>query len=201
MSATADSSCGELSEAKHLWSISLSGLGRKIDPRWKAWPRGLRPLRCSFSRVCGIRMTVENDCDTMKWIFCQLGAREHYAVPRALNSSPDGRQMAKFNLSIRELRVLSSLPNGNLPNMKTTVTVDEVGRMVLPKPVREAIGISGRTNVTIEIVSRTAQIAVIDRRNGPVTRRRGRTVYAGPLPPEWDSGEAISRMRERRNRQ
>ena len=86
-------------------------------------------------------------------------------------------------------------------NVKTTVTVDEVGRMVLPKPVREAIGISGRTNVTIEIVSGTAQIAVIDRRNGPVTRRRGRTVYAGPLPPEWDSGEAISRMRERRNRQ
>lgn len=86
-------------------------------------------------------------------------------------------------------------------NMKTTVTVDEVGRMVLPKPVREAIGISGRTKVTIEIVSGTAQIAVIDRRNGPVTRRRGRTVYAGPLPPEWDSGEAISRMRERRNRQ
>lgn len=94
-----------------------------------------------------------------------------------------------------------SLPNGNLLNMKTTVTVDEVGRMVLPKPVREAIGISGRTNVTIEIVSGTAQIAVIDRRNGPVTRRRGRTVFAGSLPPEWDSGEAISRMRERRNRQ
>jgi bifunctional DNA-binding transcriptional regulator/antitoxin component of YhaV-PrlF toxin-antitoxin module len=116
------------------------------------------------------------------------------------NKSPSSRQF-----SIRELRVLSFLakwlPNGNLLNMKTTVTVDEVGRMVLPKPVREAIGISGRTNVTIEIVSGTAQIAVIDRRNGPVTRRRGRTVFAGPLPPEWDSGEAISRMRERRNRQ
>ena len=142
----------------------------------------------------------------MKRICCQLGAREHYAIPRALNSSPDGsKSPVRVNFSIRELRVLSFiakwLPNGNLLNMKTTVTVDEVGRMVLPKPVREAIGISGRTNVTIEIVSGTAQIAVIDRRNGPVTRRRGRTVYAGPLPPEWDSGEAISRMRERRNRQ
>ena len=140
----------------------------------------------------------------MKWLCCQLGAREHYAIPlcnRALMSkSPSSRQFR-----ILELRVLSFLakwlPNGNLLNMKTTVTVDEVGRMVLPKPVREAIGISGRTNVTIEIVSGTAQIAVIDRRNGPVTRRRGRTVFAGPLPPEWDSGEAISRMRERRNRQ
>jgi hypothetical protein len=27
------------------------------DPRLKAWPRGLRPLRCSFSRDCGIGMT------------------------------------------------------------------------------------------------------------------------------------------------
>jgi hypothetical protein len=24
------------------------------DPRWKAWPRGLRPLRCSFT---SLRMT------------------------------------------------------------------------------------------------------------------------------------------------
>jgi len=38
-----------LSEAKHLWFIPLSGIGRKIDPRLKAWPRGLRPLRCSFA--------------------------------------------------------------------------------------------------------------------------------------------------------
>jgi AbrB family looped-hinge helix DNA binding protein len=117
-----------------------------------------------------------------------------------------GSKSPKFtSICLRELRVLSFLakwlPNGKPLNMKTTVTVDEVGRMVLPKPVREAIGISGRTSVTIEIVSGTVQIAVIDRRNGPVTRRGGRTVYAGPLPPEWDSGEAISRMRERRNRQ
>jgi bifunctional DNA-binding transcriptional regulator/antitoxin component of YhaV-PrlF toxin-antitoxin module len=143
----------------------------------------------------------------MKWVCCQLGAREHCAIPRPLNNRPDGQQIAKFraNLvfdSFVFYRFLGKwLPNGKLLNMKTTVTVDEVGRMVLPKPVREAIGISGRTNVTIEIVSGTAQIAVIDRRNGPVTRRRGRTVFAGPLPPEWDSGEAISRMRERRNRQ
>ncbi len=34
----------------------------------------------------------------------------------------------------------------------------------------------------------------------PVARRRGRTVYTGPFPAEWDSGEAIFRMRERRIR-
>lgn len=138
----------------------------------------------------------------MKWIRCQVGAREHYAIPRALLSRGE-RGCLITNGGGVPFR--PCLPNGcqmvSYFIVKTTVTVDEVGRMVLPKPVREAIGISGRTNVTIEIVSGTAQIAVIDRRNGPVTRRRGRTVYAGPLPPEWDSGEAISRMRERRNRQ
>jgi bifunctional DNA-binding transcriptional regulator/antitoxin component of YhaV-PrlF toxin-antitoxin module len=84
--------------------------------------------------------------------------------------------------------------------MKTTVLVDEVGRMVLPKSVREAIGISGRVNVCVEVVAGAAQISLPE--NGPssVARRRGRTVYTGPLPPDWDSGEAVSRMRERRLR-
>ncbi len=72
--------------------------------------------------------------------------------------------------------------------------------MVLPKPVREAIGISGRVSVTVEVVAGTAQISAPVLPTGPVTRRRGRTVYAGPLPSDWDSGEAVSRMRERRTR-
>jgi len=84
--------------------------------------------------------------------------------------------------------------------MKTTVLVDEVGRMVLPKPVREAIGISGRMNVNIEIVAGTAQISTVNQPSGSVARRRGRTVYTGPLPSDWDSGEGVSRMRERRIR-
>ena len=29
-------------------------------------------------------MTVEMTIRTMKWFCCQLGAREHYAIPRAL---------------------------------------------------------------------------------------------------------------------
>jgi bifunctional DNA-binding transcriptional regulator/antitoxin component of YhaV-PrlF toxin-antitoxin module len=88
-----------------------------------------------------------------------------------------------------------------LDDMKTTVMVDEVGRMVLPKPVREAIGISGRTSVSIEIVSGAAHISTLDRRSNKVARRRGRTVFTGALPPDWDSGEAVSRMRARRTRQ
>ena len=82
--------------------------------------------------------------------------------------------------------------------MKTTVLVDEVGRMVLPKSVRDAIGICGRTSVNVEVVAGAAQISPLQTPVGPVARRRGRTVYTGPLPPDWDSGEAVSSVRERR---
>jgi hypothetical protein len=44
VSAAADSSCGELTEAKHLWFISVWEHRGKIDPRL-------------FSRECGIGMT------------------------------------------------------------------------------------------------------------------------------------------------
>ncbi len=84
--------------------------------------------------------------------------------------------------------------------MKTTVMIDEAGRMVLPKPVRDAMGIAGRTNVNLEMVCGAAQISAPGRRNSAVAQRRGRTVYTGALPPDWDSGEAVVRLRERRLR-
>ncbi len=36
------------------------------------------------------------------------------------------------------------------------------------------------------------------RKEAEVARRRGRTVHPSPLTPDWDSGEAVSKMRERR---
>ena len=70
----------------------------------------------------------------------------------------------------------------------------------MPKPVREAIGISGRTTVSIEVVAGTAQISAANRPSAAVTRRGGRTVYSGPLPEDWESGEAVLRIRERKVR-
>lgn len=84
--------------------------------------------------------------------------------------------------------------------MKATVMVDKGGRMVLPKRVREAIGVSGPGSVNIEVVSGTVQISAIERRRGTIARRGGRTVYIGPLPADWDSGQAVVRMREKRMR-
>jgi hypothetical protein len=48
-----------LSGAKHLWPVFF-GARSEVDLRLKAWPRGLRPLRCSFSRDRGIRMTLQH---------------------------------------------------------------------------------------------------------------------------------------------
>jgi hypothetical protein len=84
--------------------------------------------------------------------------------------------------------------------MKTNVTVDEVGRLVLPKNIREAIGVFGRMSVNVEVVDNAARITVPEPVSRAVLRRRGRLVYAGPLSADWDSGEAVWRMRERRLR-
>jgi bifunctional DNA-binding transcriptional regulator/antitoxin component of YhaV-PrlF toxin-antitoxin module len=84
--------------------------------------------------------------------------------------------------------------------MKTNVLIDEVGRLVLPKSVRDAVGIMGRMTVSVEVVGGTAQISAPPSPGGPVKRKGGRMVYAGALPRDWDSGEAVSRVRQGRTR-
>jgi len=84
--------------------------------------------------------------------------------------------------------------------MKTSVTVDEVGRLVLPKEIREAIGVSGRMTVNVEVVDNAARISAPDPGARAIARKRGRLVYTGSLPESWESGEAVLQMRERRLR-
>lgn len=82
--------------------------------------------------------------------------------------------------------------------MSVSLTVDEVGRIVLPKPVREALGIRGRARLKVEVVGETAQISREGGAAGPVQRSKGRLVFAGALPSEWDSGAAVQRARAQR---
>ncbi len=84
--------------------------------------------------------------------------------------------------------------------MKASITVDEVGRLVLPKNIREAIGVFGRMAVNVEVVGHAVRITAPERLGGAVARKRGRLVYSGPLPENWESGEAVLQMRERRLR-
>ncbi len=82
--------------------------------------------------------------------------------------------------------------------MNATISMDEVGRVVLPKAIREAIGIVGRMVINVEVVDNAALITVPAPTRGVMARKRGRLVYAGPLPKGWDSGEAVTAMRKRR---
>jgi len=84
--------------------------------------------------------------------------------------------------------------------MKTNVTVDEVGRLVLPKYIRAAIGVFGRMSVHVEVVDNAARITAPEPVSRVVERKRGRLVFAGPLPADWDGREAARQMRERRHR-
>ena len=84
--------------------------------------------------------------------------------------------------------------------MKTTVVVDEVGRLVLPKEIREAIGVFGRTPLTVEVIGNSAHISAPQPPEAPLERRGKRMVFAGPLPENWDSGDAVLKIREQRIR-
>jgi bifunctional DNA-binding transcriptional regulator/antitoxin component of YhaV-PrlF toxin-antitoxin module len=84
--------------------------------------------------------------------------------------------------------------------MKSVVSVDDVGRLVLPKRVREALGVFGRSVITIEVVGDKAELSVPPPPKTEVRKKEGRTVFCGPLPEDWDSGDAVSRMRDLRIR-
>lgn len=82
--------------------------------------------------------------------------------------------------------------------MKASITIDEVGRLVLPKNIREALGIDGRMVVSVEVVDDAALITAPAVSGSAVTRKHGRCVYSGPLPKDWDSGQAVLALRQRR---
>jgi AbrB family looped-hinge helix DNA binding protein len=84
--------------------------------------------------------------------------------------------------------------------MKTKVTIDDFGRLVLPKSIREALGVSGRSSIVIEMVGDKAEMAVATPPRRELTRKGGRTVYAGPLPADWASGDAVRNLRLKRSR-
>lgn len=81
--------------------------------------------------------------------------------------------------------------------MKTTIVVDEVGRIVLPKNIREAIGVSDRTVLEAEVVNGSVQIGPPERA-GCLKQEGARRVFTGALPEDWNSGEAVLRERARR---
>lgn len=82
--------------------------------------------------------------------------------------------------------------------MKATVPIDDVGRMVLPKAIREAMGVFGRGSLNLEVLAGKTQISVSEPPRSETQRKNGRLVFSGPLPAEWNSGNAVIAMRRQR---
>lgn len=79
--------------------------------------------------------------------------------------------------------------------MKLTVPMDASGRVVLPRKVREALGIQGASKLRVDVIGDRAEISLAAGVPAPTRREGGRLVFSGPLPPEWDSGEAVLAVR------
>jgi bifunctional DNA-binding transcriptional regulator/antitoxin component of YhaV-PrlF toxin-antitoxin module len=84
--------------------------------------------------------------------------------------------------------------------MKLAIEIDPVGRIVLPKLIRQQLGVFGRTALTVEVVGEKAELALANTAPTKLARKNGRSVYAGALPKEWHSGEAVTLMRAARDR-
>ena len=82
--------------------------------------------------------------------------------------------------------------------MKATVAIDDVGRMVLPKAIRAAMGVFGRGSVILEVLPGKTQISVAEPPRSEIQRKNGRLVFTGSLPKEWNSGSAVTAMRRQR---
>lgn len=84
------------------------------------------------------------------------------------------------------------------------VTLDKYGRIVIPKPVRDALGLEAGATLhleTPESASGEREIALRPERKAPVLQRRnGVLVHTGKADPAIDGVEAIRRSREERMR-
>lgn len=79
--------------------------------------------------------------------------------------------------------------------MKLTVPMDASGRVVLPKKVREALGIRGASKLRVDVIGDRAEISLAAGVPAPTRKQGGRLVFTGPLPEEWDSGAAVLAVR------
>lgn len=84
--------------------------------------------------------------------------------------------------------------------MKQTVSIDRFGRLVLPKSLRESLGI--KAPGTVELTSGKSGVLVKPPPGpgGKLAKSRGRWVFSGALPPDWDSGKAVVEQRQHRTR-
>jgi len=86
-----------------------------------------------------------------------------------------------------------------MPFMPTTISIDKAGRIVVPKPLREKLGLGAGANLLIE--SEGDEITLRPVRPQPLFgSKQGIWVYLGPTN-DIDIVEFIDQEREKRARQ
>lgn len=80
-----------------------------------------------------------------------------------------------------------------------TLTIDGAGRVVLPKPIRDRLGL--RAGSTLEMVETPEGVTLKPAdRESCLVRKGGFLVYTGEVPAGFDVVKAIEEERESRDR-
>ncbi len=80
-----------------------------------------------------------------------------------------------------------------------TLTIDGAGRIVIPKPVRDKLGL--RAGSTLEVVETAEGVTLKPaERESPFAMVDGQLVITAKLPPGFDIVKAIAEEREERDR-
>ncbi len=82
--------------------------------------------------------------------------------------------------------------------MNEVTTGDAIVRLVVPKSIREAMKVIGRSQVILGFFVGKTQTSLAEPSSSLSKRKGGRLVFSGAVPEERDSGEAISRMKLQR---
>ncbi len=81
-----------------------------------------------------------------------------------------------------------------------TLTMDKAGRVILPKPLRDRLGL--RAGSSLEVVETAAGISLKPVEAGTsMVKKDGLWVYTGKVPPGFDVVRAVEDDREARIRE
>ncbi len=80
-----------------------------------------------------------------------------------------------------------------------TIQIDKAGRIVVPKPIRERLGLSAGSGLTLEETPEGFTLRPLEERPSLI-RKKGFLVYGGELPPGFDIVRAIEDEHQERAR-
>ena len=81
-----------------------------------------------------------------------------------------------------------------------TLKIDKAGRVILPKPVRDRLGLRAGSDLEIEETADGIVLRPAERRPSLI-KKQGLWVHTGKVPPGFDVVQAIREDREDRIRQ